>query len=550
MPRSLAIVNGRLLGVDGGTALRLEDGRIAAVGGRNVADGATEVIDARGGLVMPGFDDAHIHLRSGARQLGDAQLFGLATAAAVVDAIRAHSAATPASPWVLGRGWTYAAFPGGLPTRAQLDAAVPDRPAYVGCYDGHTGWANSAALALAGIDRNTPDPPNGRIERDGGGEPTGVLKEEAQSLVERRIPEPTEAEDRAAIRAAIAGLHRAGITAGQDAEVDLDELGLWRRILGEDGLPLRVRLALVMDPQQTLAEWRDRLDAYRAAAFPLRGGERLDAGILKGFVDGVIEARTASMLAPYAGDTGSGLPNWEPATLDAFVAEADARGWQVELHAIGDRAVRLALDAYERAATRNGPWTGDPHGRGVPTGTHARRHRVEHVETIDPADIPRFGPLGVVASMQPFHADPSPNQTDAWAGNIGPERASRAWAWRSIQAAGGRLAFGSDWPVVPYDPFRALHSAVNRQTMDGEPEGGWVPGERLALADALEAYTAGSAWAAFADDRRGRLAPGMDGDLVVLDRDLIAAGPSAIMGAGVALTVLGGSIVHRSEDTA
>ncbi len=226
MTRSLAIVNGRLLGVDGGTALRLEDGRIAAVGGRNVADGATEVIDARGGLVMPGFDDAHIHLRSGARQLGDAQLFGLATTAAIVDAIRAHAAATPASPWVLGRGWTYAAFPGGLPTRAQLDATVPDRPAYMGCYDGHTGWANSAALALAGIDRTTPDPPNGRIERDGGGEPTGVLKEEAQSLVERRIPEPTEAEDRAAIRAAIAGLHRAGITAGQDAEVDLDELGL------------------------------------------------------------------------------------------------------------------------------------------------------------------------------------------------------------------------------------------------------------------------------------------------------------------------------------
>lgn len=550
MTRSLAIVNGRLLGVDGGTALRLEDGRIAAMGGRNVADGATEVIDARGGLVMPGFDDAHIHLRSGARQLGDAQLFGLATTAAIVDAIRAHAAATPASPWVLGRGWTYAAFPGGLPTRAQLDATVPDRPAYMGCYDGHTGWANSAALALAGIDRTTPDPPNGRIERDGGGEPTGVLKEEAQSLVERRIPEPTEAEDRAAIRAAMAGLHRAGITAGQDAEVDLDELGLWRRILEEDGLPLRVRLALVMDPQQTLPEWRDRLDAYRAAAFPFRGGERLDAGILKGFVDGVIEARTASMLAPYVDDTGSGLPNWEPAALDAFVAEADARGWQVELHAIGDRAVRLALDAYERAATRNGPWAGDPHGRGVPTGTHARRHRVEHVETIDPADIERFGRLGVVASMQPFHADPSPNQTDVWAGNVGPERASRAWAWRSIQAAGGRLAFGTDWPVVPYDPFRALNSAVNRQTMDGEPEGGWLPGERLALADALEAYTAGSAWAAFADQRRGRLAPDMDGDLVVLDRDLIAAGPSAIMSAGVALTVLGGSIVHRSEDTA
>jgi predicted amidohydrolase YtcJ len=550
MPGSLAIVNGRLLGVDGATALRVERGRIADVGGREVAFGTSEVVDASGALVMPAFDDAHIHLLTGARQLADVQLFGLATSADVLEAIRAHADASSAVPWILGRGWTYAAFPGGLPTRAQLDAAIPDRPAYMSCYDGHTGWANSAALRIARIDRTTPDPPNGRIERDAEGEPTGVLKEEAQALVERWIPESSEADDRTAVRAAIGGLHRAGITAGQDAGVTLEELELWRRIHDEDALPLRHRPALVMDPQQTLAEWRDRLDAYEAAAFPLRGGDRLDAGILKGFVDGVIEARTASMLAPYAGEAGTGLPNWEPTTLDAFVAEADARGWQVELHAIGDRAVRLALDAYEHAATRNGPWAGDPHGRGVPPGTHVRRHRVEHVETIDPADIPRFGRLGVAASMQPFHADPSPNQTDVWAGNIGRERASRAWAWRSIREAGGRLAFGSDWPVVPFDPFRALNSAVNRQTMDGRPAGGWVPGERLPLAAAFEAYTAGAAWAAFADQRRGRLAPGMDADVVVLDRDLIAAGPSAIMGTGVALTVLGGSIVHRSEDTA
>jgi predicted amidohydrolase YtcJ len=547
---SLAIVGGRLLGVDRATALRVAGGRIAGIGGREVAEGAAEVVDARGGLVMPGFDDAHIHLRSGARQLADAQLFGLETPDEVFAAIRAHDAATAGGGWLLGRGWMYAVFPGGLPTRGQLDAIAPDRPAFLTCYDGHTAWANSAALRIAGIDRETQDPPFGHIERDAEGEPTGVLKEDAQLLVERHVPEPTDAEDRASVRQAMAALHRAGITAGQDAWVTLDDLDFWRRVHDDGELPLRARLALIMEPGQPLAEWRDRLEVYADAAFPLRGGDRLDAGILKGFVDGVIEARTASMLAPYEGDAGAGLPNWEPDDLSAFVAEADARGWQVELHAIGDRGVRLALDAFERAAARNGPWPGDPHGRGVPAGTHARRHRVEHVETVDAADIPRFGRLGVIASMQPFHADPSPNQIDVWAGNVGPERASRAWAWRSIRDAGGRLAFGSDWSVVPFDPFRALNSAVNRQTMDGRPEGGWLPEERLPLEAALEAYTAGSAWAAFADHRRGRLAVGMDADLAVLDRDLLAAGPSAIMGTGVALTVLDGRIVHRSEDTA
>ena len=239
------------------------------------------------------------------------------------------------------------------------------------------------------------------------------------------------------------------------------------------------------------------------------------------------------MLAPYEDDTSTGLPEWEAAQLDAFAAEADRRGWQLEIHAIGDRGIRTVLDAYERAAAV------DP--------ARERRHRVEHIETISAADIPRFAQLGVVASMQPYHADPSPNQIDVWAGNIGPERASRAWSWASIRRAGGTVALGSDWPVVPFDPMIALNSAVNRQTVDGQPADGWLPTEKLTLPQALAAYGQGSAYAAFADDRRGTLRPGADADLVVLDRDILEGGPSAIIGTHVALTVVGGRVVHRSE---
>jgi predicted amidohydrolase YtcJ len=417
----------------------------------------------------------------------------------------------------------------------------------MGCFDGHTGWANTAAMRLAGIDRETPDPPAGVIVRDADGNPIGAFKEEAQSLIDRVVPQPTEDEDRASVRRAIAGLHAAGITAAQDAWLTPDELAFWERVHADGELPLRFRGALIMEPEQTLDEWRARLDAYEAQAFPLRGGTHLDAGILKSFVDGVIDARTAAVLEPYEDDTSTGLPAWTPDTLDAFVAEADRRGWQVELHAIGDRGVRMALDAFERAAEANGPWHGDPNGTGASPGRHGRRHRVEHVEMIDDGDVPRFGRLGVVASMQPYHGDPTPAQIAPWAANIG-DRARSGWSWRRIRDGGGVLAFGSDWPVVPYDPFIALNNAVNRQTVRGEPAEGWSQ-ERLRIEEALEAYTAGSAFAAYAEHRRGRIREGMDADLVVLDRDLLAPGPSAIIGTGVALTVLGGRIVHRSEGT-
>lgn len=561
-PADLLIVNGRVFlasgpadltpyGSDLGprpvaapTGVAITGGRIAAVARdeelvRDHRGSRTTIVDARGGLITAGFDDDHIHVTSGARSLDQVDLFGVPTVSAIQVGIASAAHASPEAPWVLGRGWQYVPFPGGLPTREQLDAAVADRPAFMTCYDGHTGWANSVALRLAGIDRDTPDPPSGIIVRDPvTGEPTGALKEGAMHLVERLIPVPTEEATLTDMRRAFTRMHQVGITSVQDAWVEPDEVPLWRRLLERGELGVRARLALPMRPAPTMAAWRDTLAGYETLVGALRGGPWLDAGILKGFADGVIEARTAAMLAPYEGDTSTGRPEWDAADLDAHVDAADAAGWQIEIHAIGDAGIRMALDAYERARASN------------VADRRERRHRVEHVEAIAAADIPRFARLGVVASMQPYHADPSPNQIDLWAGNIGPERANRAWAWTSILRHRGVVAFGSDWPVVPFDPFLALNSAVNRQTVEGYPPSGWLASERLPLPDALSAYGHGSAFAAFADDRRGTIRVGADADIAVLDRDILAAGPSAIIGTRVALTVVAGTIVHQTEDVA
>ena len=517
------------------TAVAISGERIVAVGderqAREWAGSKTTLFDAGGGLVMPGFNDAHMHLRDGAISLDRLDLFGMTTLDSVQDAIASYAASRPEQPWVAGRGWLYAAFPGGMPTREQLDAVVHDRPAYFECFDGHSGWANSRAMEAAGITAETPDPPDGRIVRDSAGRPTGALKEGAVQLVNALVPVPAENEMPAVIEDALCRAAALGITAVQDAWGRPEDLRLLHGLARTGRLPVRVRLALEMLPRLGRAGHEDRLRELERSRAEEPDTPYLRTGILKSFLDGVVEARTAYLLEPYPGSAAAGDPFWEDDELREAVAVAHGRGWQVELHAIGDAAVRQALDAYE--ALGPGP-------------AAARRHRVEHIETVDAADLPRFARLGVVASMQPMHAVPEASQVDIWTDTLRPEVAATGWRLRGFLEDGATLAFGSDWPVVPIDPMLEIHAAVHRRTAQGEPEGGWLPAEGISVADALAAATWGSAFAEHAEAERGHLTAGAMADLIVLDRDLLEEAGGPIAGTEVRLTVVGGQVVHTA----
>lgn len=516
-------------------AVAVRGDRIAYVGSSAGAEAfrgpKTAVVDLAGRLVLPGFNDAHVHLMSGALSLERVNLIEDESVAAVQARIRAFAAANPGRPWVLGRGWLYGSFPGGLPTREQLDAVVPDRPAYMECYDGHTGWANSKALALAGITRDTKDPENGAIVRDPAtGEPTGALKEAATALVESKIPLPDAEARYALLVRALSLLNSQGVTSMQDAGFSVSELDinvpLLERAVREGKLTVRLTATVQMS--------QGDVEGPIAAAERLRsrhGDRLLRFGGMKAYVDGVVESKTAAMLEPYPGG-GTGLPNWTADALNAAVVAADRAGLQVWLHAIGDRGVRMALDAHEAALRANRR----PDGRG----------RIEHIETISPADYPRFKALGVIASMQPLHANPDQNNEDVWSRNAGPDRASRGFSWGNFERAGARLVFGSDWPVVTPDVRRGLYCAVTRKTPEGKPGGGWLPEQAVSLESALRHYTTDAAYASFEEGEKGRLAPGQLADLVVLSEDLFKAPPEAILRAKVITTILGGRVVYEA----
>lgn len=536
-PADLLITNGRLYTGEAdetaADAVAVRGTTIAAVG--TTADlsrlkgPATTVIDARGGLVAPGFNDAHLHLLSGGFTLGHVDLAGLDSLDAIQQRIRTFAAGKPEAPWVEGFGWPYAPFPGSSPTAAQLDAAVSDRPAVMNCYDGHSLWVNTRALEAAGITAQTPDPPNGEIVRDPRtGRPTGHLKEAAADLVRRAMPVPTIEQRRAALRAAVSHAHRLGVTSVQNAGTSLDDMALLEAARDGGDLALRTYAAFRANGATTEADADAMMAVWQRMGDE---GPTLRTGIVKMFADGVIESRTAALIDPYPGSADRGTPQLTPEDLTRVVTLLDRRGLQVQIHATGDRGVQMALDAFAHAAQVN---------RAPARG---RRHRIEHVETISAPDIARFQSLGVVASMQPMHVVlgdmNSPSPSGPWPDNVGPERQRLAWAWRLIAGQGARVVFGSDWPVATLDPGPALWLATTRIGQVGDQP------QAMPMVDALRAYTSEGAWASFDESRKGRLIPGLLADLVVLTSDVLRTPPATADAVTVAATVFDGRVVYR-----
>ena len=517
-------------------AVAIHGTKIVAVGDDTAIEkmrgAGTKVINAGGKLVLPGFTDCHVHFLSGSLSLGRVNLEGAKDVPDIQKKLREYAAEHSGDDWILGRGWDYAMFgPEALPHKKYLDELFPNRPVLLGGYDGHTSWANSKALALAGIMRETPNPPNGIIVRDAQtGEATGALKEAAQALVAKVVPKPTRAEKLLALRAGMKWANEHGVTRVHSAGGDFEILDLYDEMRRRGDLSLRMYVAYFLNPPSLRPQ---DIDAIETARKKYRD-EWIDAGAVKFMVDGVIESHTAAMLEPYSDDaTLKGKPFWEPANYNAAVAELDKRGLQLFTHAIGDYGIRMTLDAYENASEQN--------------HLKDRRSRIEHIETAAAADIPRFGKLGVIASMQPLHSYPNPDTLDVWARNIGPDRASRAWAWKSIADGSGRLAFGSDWPVVTLNPWEGIQTAVTRQTAEGTPEAGFVPEQRLTVAQTVDGYALGAAFAARREKTEGSLEVGKLADLIIISQNIFDINPHKIGATKVVTTIVGGRLVYQAD---
>jgi hypothetical protein len=522
-------------------AIAIQRARIVAVGDDTTIEKmrgmGTKVINAGGRLVLPGFTDCHIHFFEGSVKLSWVNLEDAKNLGDIRTKLRNYAAEHPGDGWLLGHGWNYGMFePGKLPDKKDLDDLFPDRPVSLEGFDGHTYWVNSKALALAGITRDTPDPPNGNIVRDPAtGEATGALKELATDLIDRVRPPLTRAEKLLALRAGMKwanenGLTRVHAAGGHFASGDFEDLDLYDEMRRRGDLTVRMRIAYFLDPPALRPSDLEAIESARKKY----SSEWLSADAVKLRLDGVIESHTAAMLEPYSDDPSlKGKPFWDPANYDAAVAELDERGLQLFTHAIGDYAVRMALDAYENAEQHN--------------HTHDRRPRVEHIETVAASDIPRFGKLGVIASMQPLHSYPDSDTLDVWARNTGPDRASRAWAWKSISDAGGHLAFGSDWPVVTLNPWVGIQTAVTRQTAESTPAGGFIPEQRLTVEQAVDAYTLGAAFAGRREKTEGSLEVGKLADLIIISQNIFDINPHKIGATKVVTTIVGGRVVYQAD---
>ena len=491
----------------------------------------TRIVDLGGRMLLPSFQDAHIHSISGGLRALSCELGGLRSAEAYGQAVADYAAAHPDEAWIRGGGWQMSAFPGAIPDRRLLDAIVPDRPVYLRSTDGHSAWVNSKALEIAGITRETPDPKDGRIDRDPKtGEAVGALQEGAMDLVEKKIPPPTLEQRADALRYTLRMLNGFGITAFQDASArwDRGDLATFAFLDERGELSARVIASQWWERERGL-EQLEELVARRAQF--TRG--RLRATSVKIMQDGVMENHTAVLLEPYVGLPGvRGIPMLEPEALERAVTALDREGFQVHFHAIGDGAIRQSLDAVEAARAAN--------------GDRGNRHHISHIQLFHPDDIPRFRELDVVANFQPLWAYADEYITELTLPFLGPERARYMYPIASLERSGAVLAFGSDWSVSSANPFEEIETAVTRMGANGETDAPYLPEERIDLPVALAAFTMGSAYVNFLERETGSIEVGKSADLIVLDRDLFSIAPTQISETRVLLTLLEGKPVHGS----
>jgi predicted amidohydrolase YtcJ len=511
-------------------AMAVRGGRVLAIGSndeiRKLKRGHTEIIDLDGHFVMPGFNDAHVHLEEAGLELLSVDLRGARSLWEMQQRIAASAKAAAPGEWLTGGGWDHTLWPDGkLPDRQGLDAVTGGHPAVFSRVDGHIAVANTAALKLGGVTAQTPAPEGGKIDHDANGEATGILRETARRLVESKIPPPTPARRRRAAELALADAARSGITSVQDNS-SWEMFLVYEDIERAGKLTLRISEWLRFDDPVSLLETHR---AHHSADDPM-----LHTTMLKGFMDGSLGSRTAALLAPYSDDPGnSGLPRYEQGKLDRMTIERSAADFQIGFHAIGDRAAQMALSAFAEAE------------RSAKEKNRMRdfRFRIEHDQVIAPNQFAQYRKLGVIASMQPNHLLTDMN----WAmQRIGPERAKTSYAWKKFLDDGVPLAFGTDYPVEPITPFRGIYAAVTRMNEAGTKS--YLPGKKLSIEQVLAAYTTGSAYAQFAEHDKGTLAPGMLADFVVLDRDLTKVAPPEILKTRVLRTVVGGKTVFQATD--
>jgi predicted amidohydrolase YtcJ len=488
---------------------------------RTLAGPRTRIIDAGGKLMVPGFNDAHVHLISGAEEIVGVDLRPAKDEAEMAERLRQHASKLPKGRWILGGYWDHEAWPSrALPTRQLLDRVTPDHPVFVQRLDGHMAVANSLALELAGITRDVVAPDGGAIVRDDNGEPAGVFKDNAMALVSRAIPQDTLDTLVEKARAALKHAGALGVTTIQDMTAAPLQLRAYQALRASGELTARI-----------YSIQNHGIEGLRAAGVASGfGDDWLRIGGIKLFADGSMGSATAAFFEPYTDDPSTtGLLLRSPSELEQAIFDADAAGFQAIVHAIGDRANAIVLDAFEKLARER--------------GTRDRRPRIEHAQVVRERDKARFKALGVIASIQPSHCIDDMRWAER---RIGRQRCAIAYNFKSFVSAGARIAFGTDWYVEPLNPLLGLYAAVTRQFPDGTPAGGWFPEERITMEQAVEYYTLGSAYAEFADQRKGSITEGRLADFVVLSRDIFTIAPHEILATQVALTVVGGKVVHEA----